>query len=440
MKWWLAFLLVPPLAMAQQAPLPAGAKSPDELAQPAHPASGIAPELAAAEDKMEAHEYDAARPLLAAWLKDHPQDARALFDLGYVEDATGQQDAAERDYAKANTANPKQFESHAALGLLYAQTDRADQARTELEAASQLEPAAPDPAAKAQVWRSLAEVQLASDPASAHQSLLKALELTPNDHRPADMVLTGRIAEANHDPEDATVAYRQALTAEPGSPAATSGLVHLLLQEKKPQEAEPLLRSALAQHPEDVGLQAQLASVLAAQGNSAEALTTLEKLHQLQPANSSVTGMLADAYLQSGAPEKAVPVLAEAVRRDPSDASLLTVYGQSLIYTRQFAEAVPVLERATTANPRDTEAWGGLAFAQSQLHQDAAVLAALRGREQTAPDTPETLFLKATSYDNLHQSKQAAEYYERFLAAAGSRYPNEEWQAKHRLVTMGHGH
>jgi hypothetical protein len=36
--------------------------------------------------------------------------------------------------------------------------------------------------------------------------------------------------------------------------------------------------------------------------------------------------------------------------------------------------------------------------------------------------------------------KQAAEYYERFLAAAQGKYPNEEWQAKHRLVALGHGH
>ncbi len=440
MKWWLSFLLLAPLASAQQAPLPAGTQSPDQPASAAHPAPGVAPALAAAEDKMDAREYDAARPLLAAWLNQHPQDARALFDLGYVEDATGQQEAAERDYMKANAANPRQFESHAALGLLYAQTNRADQARTELETASQLEPAAPDPAAKAQVWRSLAELQLATDPSAAKQSLLHALELVPGQHNPADLVLTGRIAEANHDPEDAAVAYHQALAAEPGSAAATSGLAHLLLQEKKPQEAEPLLREALARHSEDAGLQAQLAGALSAQGNTAEALTTLEKLHQLQPANNSVSGMLADAYMQSGAPDKAVPVLAEALRNDPKDTSLLTVYGQSLIYTRQFAQAVPVLERATAVDPRDVEAWGGLAFAQSQLHQDAAVLAALRAREQIAPDTAETLFLKATSYDNLHQSKQAAEYYERFLAAAGNHYPNEEWQAKHRLVTLGHGH
>jgi predicted Zn-dependent protease len=442
---FLSSLLLCFAASAQQTTLPPGAHDPDETAAP--PASlsptkpaGIAPALAAAEDKIEAHDYDAARPSLLSWLQQHPQDARALFDLGFVEDSTGQQDSAERDYTRAIAADPKQFESHAALGLLYAQTDRGDKALPELQTATQLEPANHDPAAKAQVWRSLARLQLSRDPAAAKQSMLKALQLDPGHDAPADLVLTGQIAEANDDPDDAEIAYKRALAIDPSSAGATSGLAHLLIQQKKPQEAEPLLRAALAKHPEDASLVAQLATALSEQGNDAEAITTLEKLRQLQPANTEVAAMLADLYLRTGAPEKAAPLLAEAVQAAPDNPRLLTSYGQSLIYTKEFAAAIPVLERATAADPHDEEAWGGLAFAHSQLHQDSAVLQDLAARQKIAPDSPETLFLWATSYDNLHQSKQAAEYYERFLAAAHGKYPNEEWQAKHRLVTLGHSH
>src|ERR1700761_6574588 len=426
---------------AQQTSLPAGTHDPDQPVTPsATKAAGIAPELAAAEDKIESHDYDAPRPGRVVYLQQPPGDARALFDLGFVEDSTGQQEAAERDYGRAIAADPKQFESHAALGLLYAQTSRADKAVAELQTASQLEPANHDEAAKAQVWRSLAQLQLASDPAAAKQSLLKALQLAPGSDTPADLVLTGQIAEANDDPEDAITAYQRALAADPGSAGATSGLAHVLLRQKKAQEAEPLLRAALAKHPEDAGLAAQLATALSAEGNDAEAITTLEKLHQLQPANTAVSGMLADAYLRTGAPDKAASLLAEAVQAAPNDASLLTDYGQSLIYTKEFAAAVPVLERAAAAEPKNEEAWGGLAFAHSQLHQDEQVLKDLAARQKIVADTPETLFLWATSYDNLHQMKQAAEYYDRFLAAAQGKYPNEEWQAKHRLVALGHGH
>ena len=432
----------------QQAPLPPGAHSPDAppivaAPSPALSASkpaGIAPQLASAEDKIEAHDYDGARPALLAYLQEHPSDARGLFDLGFIEDSTGQQDAAERDYGKAIAADPKQFESHAALGLLYAQTNRADRALPELQTASGLDPASHDAAAKAQVWRSLAQLQLASDPAAARQSLLKALQLAPGSDTPGDLVLTGQIAEANGDADDAAIAYKRALSADPASQGATSGLAHLLIQQKKPQEAEPLLRTALAKHPEDSGLTAQLATALAAEGNDAEATTTLEKLHELQPSNVAATRMLADAELRGGAPDKAAPLLAEAIQDAPNDAGLLADYGQSLIYTKQFAAAIPILQRATAADPRAEEAWGGLAFAHAQLHQDAEALKDLSSRQKIAPDTTETLFLWATSYDNLHQMKQAAEYYDRFLAAAHGKYPDEEWQAKHRLVALGHGH
>jgi predicted Zn-dependent protease len=442
---FLCSLLVSIAVAAQQTSLPAGTHDPDEPVSPRSTLSspkstGIEPALAAAEDKIETHDYDAARPSLLGYLQQHPSDARALFDLGFVEDSSGQQDAAEGDYQKAIAADPKQFESHAALGLLYAQTNRAAKALPELEGASQLEPANHDAAAKAQVWRSLAQLQLSSNPAAAKQSLLKALQLAPGRDTPADLVLTGQIAEANDDPDDALTAYQRALAADPASAGATSGLAHLLLKQKKPQEAEPLLRAAIAKHPEDAGLTAQLATALSAEGNDVEAVTTLEKLHQLQPTNTAVSGMLGDAYLRTGAAENAAQLLADAVRAAPENAALLTSYGQSLIYTKQFSAAVPILERATTADPKDEEAWGGLAFANSQLHRDREVLAALAAREKIASDTPETLFLWATSYDNLHQIKRAADYYDRFLAVAHGKYPNEEWQAKHRLVALGHGH
>ena len=36
--------------------------------------------------------------------------------------------------------------------------------------------------------------------------------------------------------------------------------------------------------------------------------------------------------------------------------------------------------------------------------------------------------------------KEAQEYYHKFLAAAGGKYPDQEWQAKHRLVALGGSH
>jgi len=48
------------------------------------------------------------------------------------------------------------------------------------------------------------------------------------------------------------------------------------------------------------------------------------------------------------------------------------------------------------------------------------------------------LFLAATAHDKLHQVKEARDLYKQFLSVANGKFPNEEWQARHRLVTLDH--
>ncbi len=52
------------------------------------------------------------------------------------------------------------------------------------------------------------------------------------------------------------------------------------------------------------------------------------------------------------------------------------------------------------------------------------------------PETAATYFLEATACDTLHQTKRAAALYRQFLSVAGSGYPDEVWQAHHRLVAL----
>jgi hypothetical protein len=67
-------------------------------------------------------------------------------------------------------------------------------------------------------------------------------------------------------------------------------------------------------------------------------------------------------------------------------------------------------------------------------------LNALSMRSKYLSETPATYFLWATSYDSLHLSKQAQDYYRKFLTAADGKFPDQEWQAKHRLVALGGSH
>jgi tetratricopeptide (TPR) repeat protein len=433
----LAALLASAGAQAQNQ-LPPGTQAPDSQMAPADKTG-----REAAEGKIAQHDFDGARPLLQKYLSQNPTDARALFDLGYVEDAGGHEDAAAADYGKAIAADPKQFESRLALGLLLAHQAKFDQAREQLEQATQLTPNPPNPAAQAEAFRSLAELDRTSDPTAARDALVAALKLSPET--PNDLLLTAQIADANGDLELAQTAYQRLLAGHPApsasvASAATAGLAQLLLKQKKYGEAEPLLKSALERDPRDPGLNAQLATALLAQGKDDEALPVLETLRQLEPGNTSVDQMLADAYSQAGHPEKADPLYARMVLAHPDDEELLASQGENLLRERLYPQAQQALERAVKLKSDDGDAWSGLAFAASENKQYSIALHALSMRATYLEETPASYFLWATTYDNLHLSKQAQEYYRKFLASAGGKFPDQEWQAKHRLVALGGSH
>ena len=47
--------------------------------------------------------------------------------------------------------------------------------------------------------------------------------------------------------------------------------------------------------------------------------------------------------------------------------------------------------------------------------------------------------MRATSYDNLKVTAKAVENYQQFLATDGGKMPDQEWQARHRLIAIDPG-
>jgi tetratricopeptide (TPR) repeat protein len=425
-----------PAELPAQNQLPPGTQVPD--AAPPAP-----PQREAAESKIEQKDFEGARPLLVQYLSQNPGDARALFDLGYVEDAANHQDAAAADYRKAIAADPKQFEASMALGLLLAHQGKYEEARVQVQQATLLTPEPPNPEAQAEAFRTLAKLDRTADPTAARDALVAALKLS--QETPGDLLLTAQIAEANDDPELAQTAYQRLLSGHPApSPsvaaAATGGLAQLLIKQKKYADAEPLLKSAVERDPHDPALNAQLATALLAQGKNDEALPVLETLRQLEPGNPEVDQMLADAYSEGGHPEKAEPIYARLALAKPGNEEILVGQGQNLAREHLYNQAQQVFERAVKLKPDDGDAWSGLAFAASENKQYQVALDALSMRSKYLPETPVTYFLWATTCDNLHQSKRAEEYYRKFLTASDGKFPDQEWQARHRLVALGGSH
>jgi len=390
----------------------------------------------AAEAAIGRADWKTAEAKLNPWITAHDTDARALFDAGYVADAQNRIEAAEALYHRAIAAHPNALEAHLSLGLLLAREQKTAEARPELEAATRLDGGAASPALKARAWRALARIdkpEKDGDTTAASNDLLEALKLSPETVD--DTLFAADLAAQADQFEAAEAAYRRVLLRDAKSAQGNAGLAHLLIRKKQFAEAETFLRTALEKTPDDPALTAQLAMVLAAE-DKAEALPLLKKLYATHPGSAAIARMLAEVLTEAGDLAGADQIYAKQLALTPNDAELLVAHGQSLVRQGRFAEAAASFDKATQHDAHNADAWSGLAFAASRLHQPTVALHALTERAKLLPESASTYFLWATSYDALHKKTEAVGAYRHFLGAAAGKFPDQEWQAKQRLQLL----
>jgi predicted Zn-dependent protease len=389
--------------------------------------------VAAAEEAIVKSDWKTAENKLAAYLVAHPDDARALFDAGYAADALNDVDQASGFYQRAVKANPKSFEAQLSLGLLQARQGKMDEAHTALEAATQLDPGEVGAAAKARAWRALAQIDRGTDASKASSELLEAIKLT--SETPPDTLLAAELATATNQPDAAEAAYRRVLQADAGNIEAAAGLAHVLIVKKQYAEAETVARSGLEKSPDNPALTAQLATALVAQ-DKAEAIPLLEKLHDAHPQDENMTRMLAEVTAEAGDAAGSDKLYAPLLGAHPGDPELLIAHGQNLIRQMKFAEAFQTFTKATNLAPANADGWSGLAFSASKTGHPSIAINALTMRSKYLPDNPSTYFLWATSYDMLHDRNSAITFYKHFLEAAAGKFPDQEFQARQRLLLL----
>ncbi|MGH9120667.1 MAG: tetratricopeptide repeat protein [Acidimicrobiales bacterium] len=400
------------------------------------------PLRAQASEALDKQDYPTALKLLTTLAQKNPTDAHVLYDLASTQDALDQTTTAEQTYHRAIAADATFFDPHLALGLLLARTGKLPEARTELAAAVALKTG--NPPLKARAYRALARLDQSTSPADASAELLSAIQISAET--PDDILLSGEIAESSNDLPAAEAAYRRLLAAYPKNAEASAALAHILIRQRKPADAETALTAALAQSPDDPTLNAQLAGLYETQNQPDKALPIAEKLHAAHPADTNLTRLLARLYASDNQFDQAEPLYAALIAVNPSDPTLVTGRADALIHLRNYAEAETILKRALaqpSAYPTQEDlglAASHLAFAASANNDPATTLQALGIRAPVQPQSPSSLFLAATAHDKLHQVKQASDLYKQFLSVAGGKFPDEEWEARHRLLTLEHMH
>ena len=395
--------------------------------------SSFPPELAQAEAAIEKKDYAAAEPLLKKVVAADPNNYQAWFDLGFVSNALGNTSESIEEYRKSVAAKPDVFESNLNLGLMLAKTG-APEAEKFLEAATTLTPTAQVDEGHARAWLSLGHILENVKPDAAIAAYKQAAALEPAN--PEAHLSAGLLLEKENRFADAEQEYKQALEIDSASADALAGLAIIYMRGNRLAEASEVLRKLVAVHPEDAAAHMQLGRVLAATGKDDDAIAALQTATKLAPGDLNVQRDLADLY--SGAKKYD---LAEAQYRtllsaNPDDAQSHYGLGVVLLKEKKFPQAERELLMAVKLKPDFGAAYGDLAVAANENKNYELAIKAADARAKYLPEIPVSYFLRATAYDHLRDYKQAAQNYHKFLEVANGEYPDQEWQARHRLIAI----
>jgi len=391
-----------------------------------------AAKLADAETDIGQQDYAGAEGLLKEYVAAHPESYSAWYDLGFVYHATGRDEDSIASYRKSVAAKPDLFESNLNLGLALG---RAGQPEAEefLRAATTLTPASRPEESKT-AWMALGNLLETSKPDDAVAAFQHAESLDAKDPEPH--LLAGSLMEKQQHAEEAEKEYRQALAIAPESSDALAALTNLYMAQKKFADAETLLRKLVALHPNDAAAHLQLGRMLAIAGKNDEAATEMEAGLKLDPADSKGERDLADLYAELKKYDEAEKLYRGLLASYPNDADLHYGAGRMLVMQKRFAPAEQELLRATQLKPDFGAAYGELAIAADENKDYALAIKAVDMRAKYLPEIPTGYFMRATAYDHLQDIKQATKYYHLFLEVAGGKYPDQEWQARHRLIML----
>jgi Flp pilus assembly protein TadD len=390
--------------------------------------------IAKAESAMQKQDYTQAESLLKQALEKSPKDYQAWFDLGYIYNATERRAEAIEAFRSSVSAKPDVFESNLNLGLTLASAGQKEEAIAALRRATELKPTAHPDEGHARAWMSLGRLLAESDAAAALEAFSKTAQLTPKDPEPH--LSAGEILVREKKYREAETEFRRALELDPSSSDAVIGIANVSAETANYPQAEEMLRKYIAGNQQNGTAHILLGRVLAAQDKNDEARQELELGLQLQPGDNVAARELASMELKARKYLPAEARLRQLALNTPNDAAVHRDLGTALLGQAKYDAAQAELIQSMKLKPDDPETYGQLAIAASNNKDYTTALAALNARAKLAPDTPGTYFLRATVLDHLGDKKQATENYKQFLAVANGKYPDQEWQARHRIIAI----
>ncbi|MGH9524898.1 MAG: tetratricopeptide repeat protein [Terriglobales bacterium] len=411
-----------------------------KIPAPTGPQDMAATEAYQAEAAMDKRDYATGEKLLHQAVTHDPKSYRAWFDFGMLYSQTGRPADAITSYQKAIADNPKLFEANFNLGILLARAgDPA--AETYLRAATQLTPTmGKREDSEWRAWMTLGQFLRTTKPAEAVDAFQHAAALKPKDAEPH--VLAAQSAEKAGDMQTAAKEYEAAQQLDPNNADAAAGTANVLVAAGKLDEAEAAIRkyiTVVQGEPDKSNLakaHVELGRVLMKLHRRDEAIAEFEEAKKLGAGEAPAAQELAWMYLQDKQYDKAESAFRQLLQASPKDADLHAGLGEALIPQKKFGEAQQELLAAVQLKPDQADAYSDLAFAASENKNYVLTVRALDARAKYAKESAGTMFLRATALDHLGDKQNAAASYREFLRLSDGKFPDQEWQARHRLVAI----
>jgi tetratricopeptide (TPR) repeat protein len=389
--------------------------------------------LTEAESDLDKQNYASAEALLKKYVEAYSDNYVAWYDLGFAYHQQGKRNESIAAYRKSVSAKPDVFEPNLNLGLALAEAGDPE-AEQFLRSATKLKPASNGTQGHMRAWLALGRLLEASKPDEAIAAFQQAANLDPKNPEPH--LDTGALLEKQQKAGEAEKEYQQALSIAPNSSDALIALSNLYMRDKRFDDAQASLKKLVALHPNDAGAHFQLGRMLAIAGKNEDAASEMEAGLKLDPADRNAQRDLADLETNSGKYDLAAQMYSALITEDPNNADLHAGLGRVLMKQKKFPEAEQELIKAAELKPGSGEIYGELAVAANENKNYPLAIKAADLRGKYLPENPMSYFLRATAYDHMRDAKDAARYYHQFLEVAGGKYPDQEWQAKHRLIAI----
>jgi tetratricopeptide (TPR) repeat protein len=430
--------LLPALSVIHAWSLPLAFSSQPQQPRPAAPpratgTSPIDPLLEQARAAIERKDFARAVESLEQFLAKHPDHIPARFNLAYSYGELKRFAEARQHYEEILKQEPDLYQANLNLAVILVEQRDFSSAVGPLEKVVTHKPS--DARARYLLGFALEKTGKFAQAAEHYRAGLQA------DPKDLELHLSlGRVAYELKDLQQAESEFRAAVALRKDSPLAILGLAEILLAQDHLPLAAAQFESYLSLNPNDGDTRLRLAGLYSDLDQPNEALRTLRAASADLQQDPKWKEMAARAYAMLKRWPDAIPLYQDVALARPDDAAILAALGEALLKDRQFQASARALEKALVLQPSSPQAVRevrkNLVSARYLAGDYPAALAALDALAAHEPLPAILLFVRATCYDHLRQTKAAVENYEKFLALADGKHPDQEFQARHRLVAL----